>query len=231
MVKKLRLLTVIFDTQIKLYEIPAFRGAIIDKVGRQHILFHHHMGEGYMYRYPTIQYKAIGHRPAIVCLDEGVDEIHHYFEKPDWSLLLGDRKVEMRVDRLHLNQFNLQVWNTSFEYQIRNWVALSQENYAQYKAYETEIERIEMLQRILVGNILAFAKGIGWTVEKPIEAKITTPPQAQPVKLKGQKVMGFNLQFKTNVFLPNYIGLGKSVSIGYGTIKQIHNHNDKANNN
>ncbi|MEJ5265413.1 MAG: CRISPR-associated endonuclease Cas6 [Bacteroidales bacterium] len=229
MVKKLRLLTVTFNTQIRPYEVPAFRGAIINKVGREHIVFHHHVGDNYLYRYPTIQYKAIGQQPAIVCLDEGIDELHHYFEKPDWSLWLGDRKLEMKVDRLLLNQFNMQVWSTQFEYQIRNWIALSQNNYERYQQLESEIERIEMLQRILVGNILAFAKGIGWSIEKPIELKITSSPHIRPLRLKDQKVLGFTLNFKTNVFLPNYIGLGKSVSIGYGTIKQIHNRNKENN--
>ncbi|MCX7986289.1 MAG: CRISPR-associated endonuclease Cas6 [Bacteroidales bacterium] len=222
MIKRIRLLTVTFDSQIKPYEVPAFRGAIIDKVGQRHVLFHHHMGDGYLYKYPSIQYKAINHKPAIVCIDQGVDEIHHYFEKPDWSLWLGDRKLEMKVDKLHLNQFILQVWNCMFEYKIHNWIALSQENYARYKNLEAETERIEMLERILKGNILAFAKGVEWMVEKPIELKITSSPVSHPVSLKGQKVLGFNLTFKTNVFLPNYIGLGKSVSIGYGMVKQLH---------
>jgi len=154
-----------------------------------------------------------------VCIDEGVDEIHKYFEQPDWNLWIGDRKLEMKVDRLNLNQFNLQVWNVSFEYNIYNWIALSQENYEKYKLLDTDDERVSMLERILTGNILAFAKGVGWTVDKPIVLKITNTPRTKPVSLKGQKVLGFDLQFRTNVSLPNYIGLGKSVSIGFGLIK------------
>jgi len=40
--KKLALLKVAFDTTIQPYEVSAFRGAIIDKVGRQHEWFHNH---------------------------------------------------------------------------------------------------------------------------------------------------------------------------------------------
>jgi hypothetical protein len=32
--------------------------------------------------------------------------------------------------------------------------------------------------------------------------------------------MGFNVNFKTNLFLPNFIGLGKGVSKGYGVVLQ-----------
>jgi len=34
--KKLRVMTVAFDTTIEPYEIPAFRGAIASKVGLEH---------------------------------------------------------------------------------------------------------------------------------------------------------------------------------------------------
>jgi len=221
MIKKIRLLTVTFDAEIKAYEVPAFRGAIIDKVGQQHVLFHNHLNDGFRYQYPTIQYKAIRHQPAIVCIDEGVDEIHRYFQQPDWSLWLGDRKMDMKVANLFLNQFTLQVWATTFKYAIHNWIALSQENYQKYKSIEAETDRLAMLERILTANILAFAKGVGWTVEKPIELKIISSPVTRPVPLKGQKLLAFDLQFTTNVSLPNYIGLGKSVSIGYGMIRQI----------
>ncbi len=226
MIKKVRILKVSFTSELKLQEVPAFRGAIIEKVGRQHIIFHHHMADSYLYRYPTIQYKCISHKPAIVCIDEGVDEIHRFFEKPDWSLWIGDKKLEMKVDQIYLNQFTLQVWNTSFFYRINNWVALSQENYKRYKSCSTPDEQRLLLESILTGNILAFAKGVGWTVEKPIEIKILDEPRTRPLPLKGQKVIGFDATFRTNVSLPNFIGLGKSVSLGFGTIKQLNKYDE-----
>jgi len=223
MFKKLRILTVVFTAQIEPYELPAFRGAIIDKVGEENILFHNHLEKGFLYKYPTIQYKIINKQAALVCVDDGVDEIHKYFKHSDWSLWIGDKKIDIKVAKLFLNKFNLQVWNTKFYYSIRRWIALSQENYEKYKTIEAETERIEMLERILKGNILAFAKGVKWTVDKPIELKIINTPQTHLVKIKGTKLMSFDLQFTTNVFLPNYIGLGKHVSIGFGMVRQIKN--------
>lgn len=35
--------------------------------------------------------------------------------------------------------------------------------------------------------------------------------------------MGFDIRFKSNVSLPDYIGLGKGVSIGFGMIKDYKN--------
>ena len=82
MVKKIKILTAIFDSELQPYEIPALRGAIAEKVGRENVIFHNHLrNDAYLYRYPLVQYKQIGGRPALVCIDYGVDEIHKYFEK------------------------------------------------------------------------------------------------------------------------------------------------------
>lgn len=221
--KKIRIVTIIFNTEIKGYEIPAFRAAITEKAGRECIYFHHHLDDGYLYRYPLIQYKTINKKAAIVCIEKGVDEIHRFFQKPDWSIFIGDKKLELKVDKLFLNRFNMQVWNTMFSYKIVKWLGLNQKNYKEFENIESASEKINFLENILKANILAMAKGLEWTVGKPIELVITEYNEPQPVVFKKQKLLGFDLKFKTNVFLPNFIGLGKAVSHGFGIVKQLKN--------
>nr|NQU89438.1 hypothetical protein [Bacteroidota bacterium] len=221
-VKKIRILIVVFDTEIKGYEIPAFRGAIVEKVGRDSILFHNHInGNGFLYKYPLIQYKCLNRKPAIVCVELGVDEIHKYFENKSWDIQISDRWLNMKIDRLNLNQFTMQVGNKRWEYTITNWIALNQENYQKYLTIESLAGKLLFLENILKANILSFAKGIDWMVDKPVEISIKDLRKARPVTLKGNKVMGFNADFSSNVFLPNYIGLGKSVSMGFGVVKSL----------
>lgn len=221
--KKIKILCVIFDTEIKSYEIAAFRGAIIDKVGKSDsILFHQHLNsDNVLYRYPLIQYKQLHKKPAIICIEKGVDEIHKYFENRDWSIDISNRHIEMKIYKLQMNQFNIQVWNKKFKYQLWDWIALNQENYKTFIQTESMKEKIEKLEKILTGNILSFAKGIEWTIDKPIEVSITDLKNIKKLNLKGNPVMGFNIEFTTNVFIPDYIGLGKSPSFGFGTVKNI----------
>jgi len=225
--KKVKVVTVIFDSEIKGYEIPAFRAAIAEKAGKECIYFHNHLEDGYLYRYPLIQYKTINKKAAIVCIEEGVDEIHHFFQKPDWSIFIGDKKLELKVEKLFLNKFNMQVWNTYFDFKIIKWIALNQNNYKKFSQIESLSDRIKFLENILKANILTMAKGINWTVDKPIDIVITEYKDPQTVVFKDQKLLGFSLKFKTNVFLPNYIGLGKGVSHGYGIVKQIKSEKQK----
>jgi len=213
------MLRVSFDAVIKDAEVPAFRSAIIDKVGESNLLFHHHLDKSkFLYRYPLIQYKAIRHQPSIICIEHGVDEIHKYFDKRNWDIRVNERMLEMKVARLELNQFNLQVWNKLFDYNIHNWIALNQENVEKYNNFTAFTDRLLFLEKTLTGNILSFAKGVEWTVDKQIEVKILDFKEPRTVKLKTNDLVGFNVTFSTNVFLPNHIGLGKAVSKGYGIV-------------
>lgn len=218
--QKLKFLRVQFDTEIAACELPAFRGAVAGKAGLENILFHNHDKEkgGYRYGYPLIQYKRIGRQPAILCLGEGVEEIHHFFGNRNWDIHLSGRAVEMRIAKLELNQFTMQVWDRPFDYEIRNWVALDQDSYRIYQRTQGLTDQLRLLESKLTGNILSLAKGIGWTVDRPIQVSITQMGEVRPVAVKGVKVLGFNLLFRTNVFLPDFIGLGKNVSLGFGTV-------------
>jgi len=73
--RKIKILTLIFDFEIERRDIPAFRGAIIEKVGRESILFHNHFEEKFRYGYPLIQYKVFKGYPTIICVNEGTEEI------------------------------------------------------------------------------------------------------------------------------------------------------------
>lgn len=225
--KRIRLLRVSFNSLIKSYEIPAFRGAVAHKAGKDSILFHNHYSDDRLnYKYPLIQYKTIGQKAVIMCIEQGVDEIHHFFENNSWEIEISGRKLDMSINDLRLNTFTMQVWDRSWQYSIRNWIALNQKNYQKFQELKSENEKLAMLERTITGNILSFAKGVDWFIEKEVKVKIENIERYHKVKLKNNDLLGFNIVFKTNVFLPNYIGLGKGVSHGYGIVKQIKNKND-----
>jgi len=163
----------------------------------------------------------IRHNPCIICIDQGVDEIHKYFEKESWNIFISGRLLEMKIARLNMNQFNMQVWDKMFSYSILNWIALNQENYKKYLEIKEMTEKISFLENTLKANILSFAKGIEWTVDKTIEVRIKNMNPTRIVPLKGKSILGFNMEFSSNVFLPNFIGLGKSVSLGFGVVKSL----------
>jgi len=204
------------------HNISAFRGAIIEKVGRENLLFNHHIDNNtLLYRYPLIQYKSIRRKPAILCLGDGVDEIHKLFNKSSWEIDLRGKKTNLVIDNLNLNNFRLNIWDKSFDYRLYNWFALNEKNYQRYNSLTSEMDRMEMLERILIGNILAFAKGMDWHVEQEIRVRIREIRNTKQLKYKNTHLMAFDVNFSSNVFLPNFIGLGKGASHGYGVVQII----------
>ncbi len=219
--KKIRFLCVRFQAEIEAYEIPAFRGAVVKKAGPEHILFHNHVGnQEFRYAYPVIQYKRIGRNPAIVCVDCGIDEIHHFFNNPNLDIEISGRQISLDVKKLQLNQHTLQVWERSFAVRLSHWLALNQENHARYLATDDELARLTLLEGILKANVLSFAKGVGWDVDREISLRIDRIARVRPVIFKEQKLLAFDVDFRTNVLLPDYLGLGKGVSHGFGIVQR-----------
>ena len=64
-------------------------------------------------------------------------------------------------------------------------------------------------------------KGLGIIVNHRINIKTHLNPQT--IQYKSVYMQAFTGEFITNFKLPDYIGLGKGVSHGYGTIININN--------
>lgn len=220
---KVRYLKLRFDFPIFSYDIPRFRGAVIEKTNRISALFHNHKEEDQViYRYPLIQYKVSQKKATIVCLNEGTDEIHHLLQHRQLDLQIGDQVHHFEIEDIQLNYFNVQIWQTTFQYSLLNWLALNQDNFATFQALNNDIERIRFLEKKLTNTFISFAKGIQWQVEGDIQLRIHQIKEQKWLPYKGQqKLLAFTLNFECNVTLPDYIGLGKGSSVGFGVVKRI----------
>ena len=230
--KSLRLLSVTFDTHIAPWEIKQFRGAIAGKVGLEHEWFHNHNNEsgGFHYRYPLIQYKVDTQgkemRPMLLCVNGCVDEARHFFGMPDWSLRIGDRESPLRIFRLSVKEYALTTSVSPITYRIHKWQPLNPDNFREWQSMRRLSDRYAFLERLLASHLLAFAQGVGWQIPERFEVRITNLIKEEWITFKGIKVLAFNLEFECPLQLPDYIGLGKGTSIGWGVIRR---RNEKVN--
>lgn len=221
--KKVKTLFVQLENKLTVEEVRLFRAAVIEATKRAYDLFHNHREEGkYHYRYPLIQYKSIQGQASLLCLGEGTDVIHYFLGQPQITLRIGKREEELSVDRVDLKQVLLQTWNKDLNYQLTNWQALSQKNYAEWKQLEKEgslADQLSFLERILTGNILSACQGMDFHVEERLKVKIKKLKAGSWHSFKGQKIMTFSVDFSVNISLPEYIGLGKGASTGFGVLR------------
>lgn len=219
--KRIRVLTVKYTADIDYHEIPLFRGAVIASMNHEaDVLFHNHIdNDKFRYSYPLIQYKRIGGKAAIVCIDAGTDIVGQFLATESSNMLLNEREITLEIDSIMPRQLLVQTWQSDFTYYLNRWLPLNPENFMLYQQTDSMVEKIQLLEKILIGNILSFAKGIKLDVTEQIVAKITNIKDSYTIKTnKHTKLLAFDTEFTCNVSLPNNIGLGKNSSLGFGTV-------------
>lgn len=225
--KSIQTFVVKFSNELAFGEIPLFRGAVIKSLGANpELLFHNHTGDNtYRYSYPLIQYKRIHKKAAIFCIGEGVDVMGEFLSANNFSIMLGERPVKLTIEAVSPKRTLVQTWDSVFRYHLRNWLSLNSDNYLKLKDLDEYSARIAFLENILIGNLLSFAKGMKIDIQKEITCKLLSLSEPRLINVKGVKMMAFDTEFKTNLSLPDYMGIGKHASIGFGTIVRAYSEN------
>lgn len=189
---------------------------------RREVIFHNHEGEAASaYGYPLVQYKIINGQPIVIGIGAAAGRVK---ELPGRFSVLDLGSHEYKVTGTHLSAVDVSFGHarSGMTYSfLTPWLALNEENYARYQG-SGPAERKSLLERILIGNILSMSKSLGYVVTEKIEvSRLDVYPVRTPVRLKGVEMTGFKGMFAVNFELPDLIGLGKSVSRGFGTVWRI----------
>lgn len=73
------------------------------------------------------------------------------------------------------------------------------------------------LNSIIIGNVISMCKGLGMIEEN--ELFVHSKVDEYRVNYKGIEVIGFTGEFEINFKIPDFFGLGKGVSEGYGAVR------------
>ncbi|WP_367391829.1 CRISPR-associated endonuclease Cas6 [Lewinella sp. LCG006] len=197
------------------------RGYFSQQFGADSDLWHNHRPDGSaIYRYPLIQYKVLRQTPMLMGLGEGATVLmQHFFDLE--KLLIDDWELPIHNKQINSRKYEPEVTADLYHYRLLTpWFALSQKNFARYHALPEE-EQTVFLERVLRNNILSFFKGIGYWVEGEINVQLNDYRKVD-ARFKNQTMLMFQGTFVTNAVLPDHVGLGQSVSRGYGTIERMH---------
>ena len=218
--KYVRTLTITTDAEIRQNEIPLFRGAVINSLGEHpNVYFHNHLdNDKFRYSYPMIQYKRLGGKAAIVCVEEGADLIGQFLTETSDTLKIGDREIEWSTRRIQPARLLIQTWEDTFKYHISRWLPLNSKNYHLYQNTEGLVEKIALLENILKGNLLSMLKGLDIHLDQELIVRITQVSEPYILYNKGIGMTAYNADFNCNLTIPNNVGVGKNASIGYGIV-------------
>ena len=196
---------------------PKIRGYFASKY-MDNPIFHNHDNSKMnrlIYSYPLIQYKVIDNIPCICGIKEGAKPVMRVGLEDD-EMVVGCEKIDICKKEIKSETVRFGEMDDYIGYEFKTpWMALNQKNTKLYESM-SEIEKEELLKKILIGNIISLSKGIGYNVESRLSVWINL--SEKNVNMKEVKMRAFTGEFKVNFNIPDYLGIGKSVSRGFGSV-------------
>lgn len=228
-----------FQLKIKPQQIYDFRGAMIDVAGPENDLFHNRVYKNGVWgdpieRYPKIQYRIDNGFATIWAIDEAVKALKKLLKKdgiPTFEMY-GVHTPLQSIKEKENNGFEPSVTTNWQYYTLKHFIPFNPKKYEEYKSKPTYKEKISVLEKIIVDEILLFSYAIHWQIPKTsvVKVELCDILQQSAARLKTKKENGdfftayptsYYLQFRTNALLPTGIALGRHKAYGYGILETI----------
>lgn len=218
--KALTTLAVQFDMQLSGAEIPRFRRMVNDIIGAENDLFHNHDERGkHKYRYPLVQYKtANGNALLLGIADAGVLAVQAFLEHSKFREVRDKVASENFLLTSHEHDELLLHRKPVNSYRLHHWLALNDANARRWREDKNMVARLHLLEGALAGHILKFCSAIQWRLPPHSLLVQLTDCRERRVRFRGNPFTAFDIRFRTNITLPNYVGLGKAVAHGFGVL-------------
>lgn len=188
-----------------------------------HPLFHNHEATGksiYRSKGAPFQFKVINNEVFILALNDGVEFANSFQWPKEITMPLGNTKRYVELELVSKIPQQASFCETDFQCyrNITPYIALKQEKYETYLAL-TEDERRAFIEKGLSNHVLTAAKWCGPTVKHQIKVKLIQMKIGNPVRIKDDLYFTpFDVMFECNTEIPDYLGVGRFVSRGYGTM-------------
>ncbi len=182
----------------------------------EYSLLHQHSADKFIYSYPLVQYKMIEGAPMVIGINDGAEVLKQVYDKYD-DIKLGEEVYEIVEKGIAVRNQEFGISDKFHSYEFATpWLALNQENYMKYYGLHGREERQEFLRKTLIGNLLSMSKSLDYQVPDTIKCDVDV--NIRKSRLKDVNVMTFVGSFCANFIIPDYLGIGKSVSRGFGAV-------------
>ncbi|MEW6754546.1 MAG: CRISPR-associated endonuclease Cas6 [Candidatus Latescibacterota bacterium] len=204
--------------ELRACEATQLRG-FFGRAFSEHKLLHQHGADGKpIYEYPRVQFKVFQRQAVLIGLGEGSTLLDELWPQVDHVRLQGE-ELGVREATLRKRQEPFGESDELVTYRfITPCLALNETNVRRYRGQESPAARQQVLDEIVVGNCLAFAKVLSHRVQDWLTGDCSRLHRVQDSRVRGMWWQSFMGLFRVNFVLPDHVGLGKWVSRGYGTL-------------
>lgn len=223
----MQILTLTFPFRIPPYELTDFRRAVNHCVDRKAEHFHNHNNSDgpspYHWDYPRIRYSLYCGRATVTGIGEGAMTLTRHLLPRLLSgepLLINGRPYSVSGFQCEQRDIPLELLPTRQPFYLHRWVALNKDNYRQWKKLEgKENARQILLGRALTGQLRTLAESLAPEIDREeIVAEILSVDQQKRIKWHRTQLIGFNVIAQSRLLPPVGLGVGRSVSFGFGEV-------------
>ena len=178
---------------------------------------HKDFPKGFIHRYPIVQCKQIKGTIVVIGAGQGANFLQEISGSAqdlrfgETSCIITGRDPEIRDE-----EFGISDEIHTYEF-LTPWLALNQQNAKKFYDLKGKPDRDAFMQKILAGHLSTLAKSLDYDLPAPITCKSRVRFRRE--RIHQENVMVFLGTFGTNLTIPDYLGIGQSVSQGFGTIR------------
>jgi hypothetical protein len=174
---------------------------------------------GCIHRYPVIQVKQVKDTLILTGISQGADCV--YLLVKDLAVLGSGENVCRIIARdpvIRSEPFGISDTIVMYEF-LTPWLALNQQHAKKFYDLSGKPKRDAFIQKLLTAQLNTLAKSLDYRITVPLLCG--TKVRFRRDRINHENIMVFLGKFRTNLLIPDYLGIGRSVSQGYGTIKRI----------
>lgn len=171
-----------------------------------------------LYFYPRLQYKIIRGGPIILAINEGCEMLWDLYDRLDE---LSESQVDWKITekRLIEKKVPFGIGREQYKYRfLTPWLSLSEDSFKKYLLLDEE-SRQRMAIKHLDSHLRSISESLQYTFDGDL--RIKTNIKANYIFQRDIHVAGLFGSFIANFEVPSFMGIGKSVSRGFGTVKQV----------
>jgi hypothetical protein len=172
-----------------------------------------------IYRYPVVQCKQIKSILMVIGIGQGAGFLQE-ISRGGNRILIGENTCRITGQDKEIKKEIFSISDTTHTYAfLTPWRALNQQNAKKFYDLKGKAERDAFMQKILSSNLKTLAKSIDYDLPVPLTCECRVRFRRE--RVHHENIMVFVGTFRTNLLIPDYLGIGQSVSSGFGTIRRI----------
>lgn len=172
-----------------------------------------------IHRYPALHCKQVKGELMVMGICQGAGFL--------WQVTCGNSQLEAGDITCTITSRDTEIRSEAFgidgrmhEYEILTpWLALNQQFAKKFYDLSGKPARDAFMQDLLIRHLTTLAKSLDYTLPGPVTC--TPKVKFMRERIDRENVIVFLGKFRTNLCIPDYLGIGQSVSQGYGTIRAI----------